>query len=186
MTISWLGAVAVVAKAVLMYATALIGLRLGQRRTVAQFTIIDFVAAVSVGAIVARTAVAQDQSWEAGVIALVAILAAHQLVSKLRFQPLFTHLTDHRVRILVANGQLQRRELSRTGVTETDLFAELRLRGVFDLAAVHFVLYETKGGLTVVSGDDPADAPLVLAGLAEARALPAPLPDSSRRPRRDR
>ena len=77
----------------------------------------------------------------------------------------------------MANGQLQRRELSRTGVTETDLFAELRLRGVFDLAAVHFVLYETKGGLTVVSGDDPADAPLVLAGLAEARALPAPLPD---------
>ena len=49
----------VAAKAVLIYMTALVGLRLAERRTLAQWTIIDFAAAVAVGGIVGRTAIAQ-------------------------------------------------------------------------------------------------------------------------------
>ena len=66
------GAAAV--KAVLMYATALIGLRLSYRRTLSQWTAMDFAAAVAVGAIVGRTAIAADQSWLTGAVALVALL----------------------------------------------------------------------------------------------------------------
>ena len=43
---------AVAAKAVLMYLAALVGLRLTYRRTLAQWTAIDFAAAVANGAIV--------------------------------------------------------------------------------------------------------------------------------------
>lgn len=39
----------VAGKAALMFAVAVFGLRLGQRRTLAQWTIIDFVTAVAVG-----------------------------------------------------------------------------------------------------------------------------------------
>ncbi len=68
---SWLtsspSALAIVAaKAALMYVTALLGLRLGERRTLAQWTIIDFAAAVAMGAIVGRTAVASTQSYATG------------------------------------------------------------------------------------------------------------------------
>jgi uncharacterized membrane protein YcaP (DUF421 family) len=64
---SWLTApghvvAGVAVKAALMYATALFGLRLAHRRTLAQWTAIDFAAAVAVGAIVGRTAIARDQS----------------------------------------------------------------------------------------------------------------------------
>ncbi len=47
-----------------MYATALVGLRLGERRTLAQWSIIDFVTAVRIGAIVGRTAIAGSSSEE--------------------------------------------------------------------------------------------------------------------------
>ena len=50
---------AVAAKAVLMYLAALVGLRLTYRRTLAQWTAIDFAAAVANGAIVGRT-----ERWE--------------------------------------------------------------------------------------------------------------------------
>ena len=40
-----------------MYATAVIGLRVGERRTLAQWAIIDFATAVAIGAIVGRTAI---------------------------------------------------------------------------------------------------------------------------------
>ncbi len=44
----------VAAKALLLYLTAVFGFRLGERRTLAEMSAFDFVAAVAVGAIVGR------------------------------------------------------------------------------------------------------------------------------------
>ncbi len=51
------------------------------------------------------------------------------------------------------------------GLTDNDLFAELRQRRVFDLTDVRYVLYETKGGLTVVPRQQGPVPPLVQHGL---------------------
>src|SRR4051794_27093852 len=93
----------VAAKAVLMYATALVALRLGERRTLAQWTIIDFASAVAMGAIIGRTAIA-EQSYLTGAVALVTIVLVHRVASLLRFQPVLGKLVDHRVRVLVDHG----------------------------------------------------------------------------------
>ncbi len=157
------------AKASMMYATAWALLRLGERRTLAQFTLIDVVAAVAVGAIVGRSAIARDQTYAEGAIALVALLLTHHAASRLRLRPLISRFTDHPVRVLVADGVLREAELRRSGVTETDLYSELRLHGVFTLADVRFVLYEPRGGLTVVPVSEGPIPELVQAGLGAAR-----------------
>lgn len=163
-----LGAVA--AKAVLMYVTALLGLRVAHRRTLAQWSAIDFAAAVAVGAIVGRTAVASKQSLLVGVIALLTILLAHTLVSLGRYLPGVTKLTDHRIRVLVEHGELRHRQLIVCGLTEADLFAQLRQQGVYELDGLRYVLYETKGQLTVVREppDEAADLTLVSRGVEDA------------------
>jgi uncharacterized membrane protein YcaP (DUF421 family) len=163
------GAVATAAvKALLMYATAVVALRVGERRTLAQWTIIDFATAVAIGAIIGRTAIA-DQSYLTGAAALVTLVAVHRLVSVLRFNALFNKLMDHPVRVLVAHGRIRSRELRRCGLTDDDLFSQLRQRGVFDLASVRYVLYEAKGAITIV-GTDAAHRSddLVRAGLEGA------------------
>lgn len=172
---SWLGGqtpqlLGVVAKALLMYATAVIGLRVAQRRTLSQWTAIDFAAAVAVGAIVGRTALASDQSYEVGAVALVTLLIAHTLVSYGRMLPWFAKAVDHRVRVLVDHGTLLPRQLRVCGLTENDLLAKLRQQGVHDLAELRYVLYETKGELTIVreEGAHSHDAPLVRIGLQDA------------------
>ena len=81
----------------LIYGTALLGLRVGERRTLAQWTTIDFAAAV-----------AKDQSYAVGAVALVTIVAVHRLASLLQFWPLFGKLQEHRIRVLVVNGELRR------------------------------------------------------------------------------
>ncbi len=148
-----------------MYGTALLGLRVGERRTLAQWTTIDFAA---IGAIVGRTALAKDQSYAVGAVALVTIVAVHRLASLLRFWPLFGKLQGHRIRVLVLNGELRRGQLRLCGLTDNDLYAELRLRGVFDLRELRYVLYETKGGLSLVLKTEGDGLPLVAAGLAAA------------------
>ncbi len=165
------GLVFVAAKASLMYGTALVGLRLGERRTLAQWTIIDFATAVAIGAVVGRTALASTQSYLTGAVALLTLIAVHRVASLLRFQPLLGKLSDHRIRILVADGQVRRHELRRCGLTDNDLFCELRLRGVFDLSSLRYVLYEAKGGLTVVPlGQE--DQQLVQAGIKASTGFP--------------
>jgi uncharacterized membrane protein YcaP (DUF421 family) len=160
----------VAAKAALIYLVAVLGLRVAQRRTLAQWTAIDFAAAVAIGAIVGRTAVATGQSFVVGAVALVTILAAHAVAMFARYDRRLAKLVDHRVRVLVAHGTLRTRELRLCGITENDLLAKLRERGVGDLSELRYVLYETKGELTIVEerGDGERDAELVRIGLRDA------------------
>jgi uncharacterized membrane protein YcaP (DUF421 family) len=161
------------AKAALMYATALVALRLGERRTLAQWTLMDFATAVAMGAIIGRTALASSQSYVTGAVAVVVLVVVHRVVSALRFTSLVGNLVDHRVRVLVDDGEPRARELRRCGITQNDLCAHLRQQGFFDLADIRYVLYETKGDLTIVprAVDRP---PLVAAGLDRAAGWPPP------------
>ena len=173
----WPDLAVVAAKAGLMYGTALVCLRLAQRRTLAQWTIIDFAAAVAVGAIVGRTAIAESQSYATGAVALASIVIAHRLASLLRFQPLLGKLADYRIRVLVADGRVRHGQLRSCGLTDNDLYAELRQRGVFDISDLQYVFYEAKGGLTVVPRRTTSPAPLVTEGLEVSVGYQDPPPD---------
>lgn len=163
----------VAAKAALMYLVALAGLRVAQRRTLAQWTIIDFAAAVAIGAIMGRTAVARGQSFVFGAVALITLVACHWAVSAARFQPWFARMVDHRVRVLVQDGQLRRKQLKMCGITDNDLLSHLRQRGYHSLEGLRYVLYEPKGSLTVVA-DDEIGTDLVQAGLHTAAGYKEP------------
>jgi uncharacterized membrane protein YcaP (DUF421 family) len=172
LTGDWTHLGTVAAKAALMYATALVLLRMGERRTLAQWTIIDFVTAVAIGAIVGRTAIAGGQAYLTGAVALATLVVLHRLASLLRFNRLLGKLVDHRVRVLVEHGQLRHWELRRCGLTDNDLFAQLRQRGIFSLDGLRLVLYETKGSITVVPETAPEDTPLVEVGVRDAAGHP--------------
>jgi len=169
-----------------MYVTALFGLRLGERRTLAQWTIIDFATAIAVGAIVGRTAVANSQSFVTGATALLVLIAVHRLASWLRFNPTLGKLFDHRVRVLVAHGQLRRGQLRRCGLTDTDLFAQLRQRGIHQLSDVQYLLYEAKGDLTIVTTSEDAADPgdLIAEGLQSSVGFDGTKTHRSRRRQR--
>lgn len=164
----------VAAKAALMYATALLALRVGERRTLAQWTIIDFATAVAMGAIIGRTAIAGTQSYLTGAVAVCTLVAIHRIASLLRLRPLLGKLFDHRVRVLVVDGQIRPRELRKCALTDVDLFTQLRQRGVFTIEDVRYVLYEPKGSITVVRREVPAypEPELVRDGLQRAAGYP--------------
>jgi uncharacterized membrane protein YcaP (DUF421 family) len=166
--------IGVIGKALLMYGTAVVGLRIAHRRTLSQWTAIDFAAAVAIGAVMGRTAVAEGQSFLVGATALLTFLAAHGLVTMGRNNRWFAKAVDHRVRVLVDHGRLRRDQLRTCGLTENDVLAKLRELGVRELAELRYVLYETKGELTVVreTGADD-DGALVRAGLAHAAGFAA-------------
>lgn len=157
----------VAGKAALVYLTALFGLRLAQRRTLAQWTMVDFAAAVAIGAVMGRTAVAAGQSFVFGAVALLTFIAAHWVVSVARFNPRFGKLVDYRVRVLVHDGRIRRDQLRRCGLTDDDLVSHLRQHGHYSLEGIRYVLYEPKGALTIVE-EGASGRSLVEAGLRDA------------------
>jgi uncharacterized membrane protein YcaP (DUF421 family) len=159
---SGLGWVAV--KAVLLFAVAVIGLRVGERRTLAQLSAFDFAVAVAIGAIIGRGATASDTSFASSAVALVTFLVAHRVVAILRRHSRIVRQIDHPPRVLVADGELREAELARAGLTAADVYALLREKGVGDLGQVGYLLYEPRGAVTLVgAGSEPG--PLVLTGL---------------------
>lgn len=157
-------------KALLLYVTAVVGLRLGERRTLAEMSAFDFVAAVAVGAIVGRIPSARDSGYLAGAVTLVTILLAHRLVARLRLRPLFGRLIDHSPRLLVVDGRVREDDLWRSGLTRQDLNALLRQRGFESLAEIRYVIFEQRGGISVVRRGD---------GDLLADVRPPPLPDGT-------
>ncbi|WP_182899089.1 DUF421 domain-containing protein [Microbispora sp. H10830] len=148
-----LGWVAV--KTLLLYATAVAGLRLTKRRMIAELSPFDFVAAVAVGAIVGRTATASDTSYLTGAAALLTVIAVHAVVTQVRLRSPSPHWFDHKPRILVDAGEIQRGQLRRCGLTEPDLYVILRQHGVASLSSVRYVIFEPKGAVSVVTKDRP-------------------------------
>jgi uncharacterized membrane protein YcaP (DUF421 family) len=152
----------VVVKSLLLYTTAVVCFRIGERRTLAEMSAFDFVAAVAAGAIVGRVPNAHDAGYLAGAATLITILLAHRLTARLRFRPLFAKLIDHPPRLLVADGKVLDAELRRCGLTRRDLYGLLRQHGVDELASVRFVVFEQRGQVSVVRrGAAPTDTELL-------------------------
>jgi uncharacterized membrane protein YcaP (DUF421 family) len=147
---------------------AVIGLRLGERRTLAQLSAFDFAVAVAVGAIIGRGAIASETPFAYSAVALITFLVAHRTVAILRRHSRIVRLIDHPPRVLVAGGELQAGELAHAGLTAADVYALLREKGVGDLGGVAYLLYEARGAVTLVgAGSEPG--PLVLDELDASR-----------------
>jgi uncharacterized membrane protein YcaP (DUF421 family) len=145
----------VAAKATLLYLTALVGFRVVRRRTLAEMSIFDFVAAVAAGAIVGRVPNSDSTSYLAGAVTLVSILILHAVITRLRLFPKVSPLFDHPPRLLVLHGAMIERELRRCGLTEKELSGLLRQQHVTDLNQVAFAILEQRGQLSVVRADAP-------------------------------
>jgi len=163
-----LGWVAV--KAVLLFAVAVVGLRLGERRTVAQLNAFDFTVAVAIGSIIGRTVTAASTSFATGAVALVTLLAVHRAVALARQHSRIARAIDHPPRILIAGGTIRHRELARAGLTPSDLYVMLRQHGVGDLSQVGYLIYEPSGRTTLIQADEEL-GPVMQQGLGSAGCL---------------
>jgi uncharacterized membrane protein YcaP (DUF421 family) len=145
----WRPATYAAVKALALFITATAAFRLTLRRTIAEFTPFDWVTAVAVGAIVGRTATAADTSWLTGAAALLALIAAHDIVARLRFIPWVRRAVDPPIRVLIRDGQVDQPNLRRCGLTREDLNAILRQHGHHTPTGVRLALFETKGVVSV-------------------------------------
>lgn len=133
-----------------LFVTAAILFRFTERRTLAEFAPFDWITAVAAGAIVGRAATATDTTWLAATTAVLCVLAAHALLARLRFIPALRRFIDPPTMVLISDGEVNRRNLRRCGMTAADLAAVLREHGHSNADGIHLAILEATGAISIL------------------------------------
>jgi uncharacterized membrane protein YcaP (DUF421 family) len=144
------GAVDAAIKTSALFLTAAILFRFMERRTLAEFAPFDWIAAVAAGAIVGWAATASDTSWFDATAALICLLITHAVLARLRFIPWIRRFIDPPLKVLIRDGNVDRRNLRRCGLTAADLEAVLRQHGHKNSDRIHLAVFEAKGAISIL------------------------------------
>jgi uncharacterized membrane protein YcaP (DUF421 family) len=128
--------------------------RLGARRLLSHNAGFDIMVAVVLGSVLSRAINGQSAFFPTlGASAL--LVGLHHLLATLAFHShWFSQLVKGKPQVLVRDGKLDRREMSRSKITDHDLDENLRLHGnVRDAADVAEARLERNGAVSVVKAE---------------------------------
>lgn len=138
-------------------------LRVTGPRTMAKMTPLDFVIAVTLGSVFARTITAVDVSVSQAVVALVLLVGVQWVLASLRARwSVMRRVLDSPPVLLYYNGELQHRALRKHRLTEADVHAASRQGGEGSLKDVAAVILHQDGSLGVISQGSMGDGSSVL------------------------
>ncbi|MDN6302947.1 MAG: DUF421 domain-containing protein [Brachybacterium sp.] len=145
------------------YLTLVILLRGTGPRTMAKMTPLDFVIAVSLGSVFARTVTAVDVSLAQAVVALVLLVLVQWGLAFFRSRSkLVRRLLDSPPALLYYAGELQSRTMRRHRLTEVDVHTAARQAGHGSLEGIQAVILHQDGSLGVIGKDSMGDGSSLL------------------------
>lgn len=131
--------------------TALIAmLRVSGKRTLSKLNAFDFVFVVAVGSVFASTIISKDITLVEGVASLATLIAIQVILSELagRFA-IVERIINGEPTLLLSRGKFIPRALKKERVTEEEVRAAIRTKGVSRVEDVDAVILENDGTLSV-------------------------------------
>lgn len=151
----------VVVSAIAIFAAVVVIARTVGLRAFSKMSSFDFAVTVATGSVMASVA-ASSTSLANGVLALVVLYACQWVVARLRRRTSFVaKVVDNQPTVLMIDGEFIAENLRASRVTESDVYAKLRMVNVLRLADVRMVVLETTGEVSVLHGDGPVDEAIV-------------------------
>lgn len=142
-----------VAAAALAYAALVALLRLGGKRTLAKWNAFDLVVTVALGSSLATVVLSGSTPAAQGIVAFVALVALQFAVSWLAVRSrAVERVVKSEPVFLLRDGLPQARAMRRERVTEAELRAAIRSRGIGCVGDVAAVVLETDGSISVIAG----------------------------------
>jgi uncharacterized membrane protein YcaP (DUF421 family) len=145
-------------RALIIYITAIVLVRVGQMRFMGQNTAFDMILGIILGSVLSR-AITGNAPFFPTVAAAGVLVAFHWLFSVVSFHSrFFGKLIKGRERTLVRDGEIQWDNMRRSHISRRDLEMALRSTGKItqpeDVAVAHF---ERSGDISVITRDTPKE-----------------------------
>ncbi|MBP1736747.1 MAG: hypothetical protein H6Q60_628 [Oscillospiraceae bacterium] len=138
-------------RTIVLYLFIILGIRLLGKRQIGELEPTEFVFAL----IIADLAAVPMQDYGipllAGIVPIMTLLCLASVISVLNLKSVrLRNLLDGTPSILVENGKIRQREMTKNRCTVDELLEELRLKGYPDIGMVKYAIWETNGQLTVL------------------------------------
>lgn len=135
----------------LAYVALVVLIRVSGKRSLAQFTALDFVITVALGASFGRVLTARSVPIAEAVTAFALLVTLQVVVAKLTVNsPRFARFTTASPTLLYLDGQILSENLRRERVTDDELLGAVRKHGHGGLDDVAAIVMENDGSLTVI------------------------------------
>jgi uncharacterized membrane protein YcaP (DUF421 family) len=125
-------------------------LRISGKRTLSKLNVFDFVFVVAVGSVFAATLVAKDITLVEGMASLGTLIGIQLILAEMAARlPWADRIINGRPTLLLSQGKIIERALKRQRVTEEEVRAAIRAKGVKRVEDVDAVVLENDGTLSV-------------------------------------
>jgi uncharacterized membrane protein YcaP (DUF421 family) len=140
----------VLIRAVITYLTLLVVIRWLGKRMRGQVTILEMAVMLTLGAIVSTAMQVPESGILMATLVLLCTLSFERGISWLEFKSTrVERITQGQISILVRDGTVQQKEMAKVRISNLQLFADLRSKGIYNLGMVKRVYLEASGMLTI-------------------------------------
>ena len=137
-------------RTLLVYFYALIAIRWIGGRTVGQLSMVEFVLVIALGSAVGDAMFYPDVPLLVAFVVITLVILVNKLLDVLicRFRTA-QHAVEGRPILLVRDGEILRSGMDATRLSPAEIEAQLRLKGIGDMAEVRLAILETSGQVSV-------------------------------------
>lgn len=144
----------IIIRSVAVYLFMIIALRLFGKKELSQLNTTDVILILLISNSVQNAMVGPDTSLWGGLAAATVLFALNFLLKKLMHSSKwFGTLLQDKPQILIHNGHLDFKQLSRLDISSDELHEAIREHGVTSFADVKLAMLETDGNISVITGD---------------------------------
>ncbi|HET9589118.1 MAG TPA: YetF domain-containing protein [Anaerolineales bacterium] len=147
----WSGLYRTLIVGVLAYIALVLLLRVSGKRTLSKWNAFDFIVTVALGSSLATALLSRQVPLAQGVLGFALLILLQFLVTWLSVRSKGIHrLIKAEPALLLHKGQFLPEIMQRERVTESEIRAALREKGIADVAQVEAVVLETDGSFSVI------------------------------------
>ena len=141
----------IVIRTSIMYLYTLINIRLFRTRSIAQLTSFELLIVIALGSAIGDPMFYPEIPLINGMITISTIVILTKLISMLteRSQTFELLMEGHPI-LIIEQGEIIKANLRTKDISEEELFARLRLKGIKNIGQVEYAFIETSGQLSVI------------------------------------
>ena len=159
-------------KTIFMYFFVIFVYRIMGKKEVGQLSIIDLIVSILIAELIALSIQTEKQSIFISVIPILVLVGVQILVSYITLKnDKIRYILDGKPTVIIKNGKLNFKEMSKLRYSLDDLLTQLRLQGIKSIERVKYAILENNGNLSVFNEDNDYPLPLILDGVIDYYVL---------------
>ncbi len=145
----------IVIRSVAVYLFMIVALRIFGKKELSQLNTADVILILLISNSVQNAMVGSNTSLLGGVVAAFALFIINMIFKKIMLYSKFIkNLVQDKPEVLVHNGKIEFKMLSKLGITSDELQEAMREHGVEHYKEVKLAMFEIDGSISIISGND--------------------------------